>query len=384
MSIGDDVLFDQIAVLSLVTGEQRILIEGSYPRVTSSGHLVFARDGTIWAAPFDRDRLEVTGTAVRVLEDIRIFQGDARLSIAKDSSMVYQPGSVQPTDTLVWRDLDGSEATLPVPPDGYKQPRISSDGDRVVLRRGLEDFLWVYSLKRNTFTRLTEVVTYGLLWSPDSKKIAYTPMGRSAGHHLYLRNADGTGVEERLTTSARRQYPNDWSRDGREVLYVECDIVGLERCDLGRLTLMKEPSAQLILETEFNELSPELSPDGRSVAYESNRSGRYEIYVRPYPDIDSGLWKISIDGGKHPVWSPDGRTLYYSAGLAMNRHMMSVAIETKQEFVPGDPQLVFDFTQARWVQLRNHDLHPDGERFLMVRGGLRNLDTGLSGATARK
>jgi serine/threonine-protein kinase len=367
VSTNDNLPYDQIAVRSLLTGEERKLLEGSFPRATSSGHLLFVRGGSLWAVVFDARRLEVKGEATPVMSDAPISRGDLRLSIADEGSMVYLPATDTPMSSLVWVDLDGKEVTTPIPTDLYVQPRVSPDGRRVLVRRGADDFLWVYSLERGTFSRLTDVVTFGLVWSPKGEKVVYTPMEGKGIANLHWRNADGTGDEERLTTSTRYQYPADWSRDGREILYIECDVMGLQSCDLGRLRLTAEPPAELFLATEFNEVNPALSPDGRWLAYESDRSGQHEIYVQPYPNIDSGRWKISIDGGRDPIWSPEGSTLYYSAGSTLSRQMMSVAIQTESGFVAGDPQAVFNFTQAWGIGLQNHDLHPGGDRFLFVK-----------------
>jgi serine/threonine-protein kinase len=367
VSTNDNLAFDHIAVRSLVTGEERKLIEGAFPHVTGSGHLLFARGESVWALEFDAHRLEVKGADSPVLSDVWITRGMG-LSVAADGSMVYLPATTTPTASLVWvNPEDGSEVVVPASPDLYIQPRISPDGRHVLVRRGADDFLWVYSLERETFIRLTDVVTFGLVWSPDAKKIVYTPMEGKGTANLHWRNADGTGDEERLTTSARYQYPATWSRDGHEILYNECSVMGLQSCDLGRVNLTGVPRAELFLATEFNELNPALSPDGQWIAYESDREGQHEIYVQPYAAIDSGRWKISIDGGRHPIWSPDGSTLYYSAGSTMSRQMMSVDIETDSGFIAGDPQLVFEFTHAWWLPLQNHDLHPDGGRFLLVK-----------------
>jgi serine/threonine-protein kinase len=195
-------------------------------------------------------------------------------------------------------------------------------------------------------------------------------MYRDDTANLHWRNADNTGIEERVSNSTRYQYATSWSQDHREVLYSECDGMGYVTCDIGRLTLNGKPGkldTELVLETKANEYSPAHSPDGRWIAYESDRSGRFEIYVQPYPAIESGFWKISTDGGKQPLWSPDGKTLYYSAGSAMSRQMMSVDIEYEDGFKPGQPQRIFDFTHAVYLEIRNHALHPDGKRFLMVK-----------------
>lgn len=367
----------RIAVLSLESGEQRMLTEGTSPRVTSSGHLLFEREGSIWAMAFDADRLETIGTAVPVLQDVALAYGNARFSVADDGSMVYLPSTTNVLDTLVWVDLDGHETALAAPADRYiLQPRVSPDGRRVAALDGDRSAVWIHSLERNTTTRLTfdDALYDWPLWSPDGKRVIYSST-RDGPTNLYWRAADGTGEEVRLTTSPRTQVASSWSRDGQQVLYTECEA--LATCDLGRLTLADEPTAELFLATEFSEGLPALSPDGRWVAYNAGLSGNYQIYIRPYPDVDSGRWQISTTGGVAPLWSPDGRTLYYVepvAGgfvlVAGGRRMMSVPIETEGGLVAGNPKALFDLRPYRYYAGRNHALDPDGERFLIVKRGL--------------
>jgi serine/threonine-protein kinase len=362
----NDLAFDQIAILSLETGEQRFLTEGAFPMVTSNGLLVYARDDSIWAAQLDPNVPEVA-SPTPVLDDALITPFGTRLSIAGDGSMVYQPGGVRQSNTLAWIDQDGNEVQLSTTPDFYAQTRLSPDGTRLAVRtiRGDVDArLWVHSLERGTFTKLTEIDTHAVVWSPDGQHIVYTPQDGSI--NLYRINSDGTGAAERLTESPRAQYASSWSQVAGEILYSECDGV-LVACDLGRLILGDQIESELILSTPANECHAALSPDGRWVAYESDRSGRSEIYIRPYPDTDTGLLQISVDGGWQPLWSPNGKTLYYTAGSNLNRTMMSVSISVEQEFSMGEPRAHFDFTHAPYAVMRSHDLHPDGNRFLMVK-----------------
>ena len=230
--------------------------------------------------------------------------------------------------------------------------------------RRTDSNLWVLALDHNVFTKLSDDLVYSVLWHPGGKRIAYTP-ARSVSN-LYWRNADGTGPEERLTTSPRNQWASDWSRDGAALLYTECDDAYVQACDIGRVLMTEEPMAELLLATRANEQHPALSPDGQWLAYESDQSGRFEVYVRPYPNVDTGRWQISTNGGKQPVWSSDGDVLYYAAGHPAARQMQSVTVNTDSGFQSGAPTPVFDFRQEGYAELRSYDLHPDGDRFLLV------------------
>ena len=364
--------FAQVAVRSLVTGKQQILVEGSLPHVTSSGHLLFLREGTIWAMAFDADRLRVSGKAVPVLEDVYTFAGVfALFSVAADGSIVYLPSSSADSHHLVWMDLDGRETAVAAPARNYAFARISPDGGRVAVGVFDEDglALWIYSVDRGTMTRLTSadaVVTYAI-WSPDGQELAYSSESEGV-FNLYTRSADGTGVARHLAINKRNKYATSWSADGQEVLYFECDT-GEVACDLGRLTMVGEPSQELFLATEFDEGFPALSPNGRWVAYQSNASGRSGIYVRSYPDMD-GRVQISINHGVFPRWSRNGRTLYYiesrRSASGRVRQMMSVAIEETEDGIEaGVAQAVFDV--GPYNAGIGYALHPDGEHFLLAK-----------------
>ena len=287
----------RIAVLSLLDGKQRILTEGSYPQVTSSGHLLFLREGSILAMVFDADRLEVSGVAVPVLEDVATLGVFPRFSVAGDGSMVYLPKSAASSgDTLVWLDLDGHETALTAPPKSYSLPRVSPDGRHVAVTIASEDSsteaVWLYSIERGTLTPLTpkDDTSIHPIWSPN-KKIIYSSF-RDGVVNLDWRNANGTGVEERLTTSSNNQYAFSWSFDEQQVLYQECSPT-TTTCDLGRMTPPDESTAELFLATDANERYPVLSPDGHWLAYVSNFSGTDQIYVRPYPETESFREPIS-------------------------------------------------------------------------------------------
>jgi serine/threonine-protein kinase len=356
----------RIEVFSLSTGEVKSLAEGVSPQVSSSGHLLFGRDGAIWAARFDAERLELTGDPLVVLENVAFnTMFSPVFDVADDGSMVYQRAEdVSSELTLAWIDHAGRSLELDLGELVLYEPRVAPDGRRVAVRRGRRNSLWVLALDRNAFTRLSDELVLSVLWHPSGKKIAYTPW-KNVGN-LYWRNADGTGTEERLTTSPRSQWASDWSQDGMALLYTECDGVYGEACDIGQVLMAEERVAESVLATPANEQHPTLSPDGRWLAYESDQSGRFEIYVRPYPDVGAGRWQISISGGRQPVWSPEGDMLYYVAGPAMAREMLAVSVNTNDGFESGVPEYLFSFAQEGYSELRSHDLHPDGDRFVIA------------------
>ncbi len=348
------------------TGRVRELIDGSNPRVTSRGHLLFVRDHSIWAAPFDSARLELTGAAAPVLDDVRVnLNSSAVFSLADNGSIVYV-SSKPASGTLAWVDLKANQTPLPVPPATYGQPQISPDGRNAVVRIEQSDRpeLWLYSFERGSLSKLNDNVITSL-WSADGLKLIYSKF-EPGKVTLVQRNADGTGVEEILIDNERMQFPTSQSHEGDLILYHECDNY-IAACDIGQLTLSDDPTAELILQTEFSELHAALSPDSRWLAYESNQSGRVEVYVRPFPDVDSGRWQFSTEGGGQPVWSSNGKTLYYAAGPGMNRQMMAVGISSERGLNLGIPAPVFDFSSNFLGGIvRNHDLHPDDDRFLIA------------------
>ncbi|MCZ6869785.1 MAG: TIR domain-containing protein, partial [Gammaproteobacteria bacterium] len=281
----------QIAVLSMKTGEHRILRAGLTPQVTASGHLLFHSENAVWAAGFDLNRLEVTSEPVPVPLDVPA--GIARLfGVANDGTLVYWNPQAKNKRILVWVDRDGREEVLPADVENYGYARISPDGERVAVGIGPagDRDLWTYSLARGAMTRLTfdEAGNSMPEWSPDGQRIVFAanPDGAS---NLFWRAADGSGTVERLTTSARTQFPTAWSSDGQVVLFQECG--GDTQCDLATLSMQGEPRADLLLQTEFQEWHATLSPDGRWLAYGSAELGKEEVYVRPFPDVDAGRWQ---------------------------------------------------------------------------------------------
>jgi Tol biopolymer transport system component/predicted Ser/Thr protein kinase len=364
----------QVAVQSLGKGERRNLIQGgTQPRYAASGHLVYAQGGSLMAVPFDPERLEVTGTAVPVVEGVEQSQssGATQYSFSATGSLVYVSGGAQSVKSrLVWVSRNGTEQPLAAPASGYLFPRLSPDGRRVAtVISEQESQIWLYDLSRETLTRFTFEgnLNNAPVWTPDGKRIAFQS-NKEGPANLFWQLADGSGGLERLTTSEYLEAPMSWSPDGQLLAYLEINPstqreiwvlrVGDPSAGTGQVR-----KAQPFLRTRFDEVEPRFSPDGRWLAYVSNESGRFEIYVQPYPG-PGGKWQISTEGGIDPVWNPNGRELFYGSG----DKMMVVDIAAQPGFAAGKPRMLFEGRYERApVPVANYDVSPDGQRFLMLK-----------------
>jgi eukaryotic-like serine/threonine-protein kinase len=369
----------RIAVQAVETNEQRNLVQGAtQPRYTSSlgrqgGHLLYAQAGTLMAAPFDARRLQLTGAAVPVLEQVMVSTatGAAQYSISATGTLVYLAGGVGGGQSrMVWVNRNGEEQLLPAPAHNYLFPSVSPDGRRVavgIVER--ESQTWVYDTSRDTLTRLTFEGNENSnpTWTPDGQRITFRS-DRTGPINLFWQMADGSGGTEQLTTSEYGPVPSSFPADGQRLAFMEVhpstgdDIWALQFSDPA--TAGQAPQAQPFLATPYEETAPAFSPDGRWMAYMSNESGRREIYVQPYPG-PGGKWQISTDGGMEPVWNPNGRELFYRSGDTM----MAVEVTTQPSFSAGRPRVLFDAGQYLPTPLTfpNYDVSPDGQRFLMLK-----------------
>jgi eukaryotic-like serine/threonine-protein kinase len=356
----------QIAVHSVATGERRTLVQlGTQPRYALSGHLVYAQGSTLMAVPFDPQRLVVTGATVPVVEGIlqSRFTGATQYSLSSTGSLIYITAGAQAAESrMVWVNRNGAEQPVAAPARAYRIPRLSPDGQRVAVNiDDQETQVWVYDLSRNTLTRLTfgGKLNGAPVWAPDGKRIAFQS-DREGPLSLFSQRGDGSGGLERLTTSEFAPAVNSWSSDGQLLAFNELNPnTGF---DLGVLRL-SDRKVQPFLRTPFNESAPRFSPDGHWLAYISDESGRYEIYVQPYPG-PGGKWQISTDGGTEPVWNPNSREMFYRSG----RKMMAVDIATRPGFAAGKPRVLFEGEYVPTpLTFPNYDVSPDGQRFLMLK-----------------
>ncbi len=358
----------QVAVHSIANGERRNLVQlGTSPHYALSGHLLYAHAGTLMAAPFDPQRLELTGAAVPVVEGVMqsAITGAAQYGLSATGLLVYVPGSIQADQRrLVWVTRSGADQPIAAPARSYRIPRLSPDGRRVVVAIDDEGAqTWLYDLSREALTRLTlgGTVNQGPVWAPDGKRVAFQS-NREGTINLFSQLADGSGGLERLTNSDFSPAGNSWSSDGQLLAYV--DVNPTTGWDIWVLRL-SDHKAQPFLQTAFNESAPRFSPDGHWLAYISDESGHFEVYVQPYPGPGS-KWQISTDGGMEPMWNPNGRELFYRSG----RKMMAVEIATQSGFAAGKPRVLFegDYLPTP-LHFPNYDVSADGQRFLMLKPG---------------
>ena len=266
--------------------------------------------------------------------------------------------------------MTGDETPLGASPRAYRSSRISPDGTRVEVEiRDQQDDLWIWDLTGETLTRLT--LDAGLdfigVWTPDSQRVIFSST-RAGLPKLFWKAADGTGTTEPLGTNERTEgtarLPLAVAPDGSVV--VVGDGAGLN-FDLFTVSLTGEPVSENLLVTEFNEGNAALSPNGQWVAYQSDASGKIDVYVRPFPDADSARHPISTNGGTSPLWAPDGRELFYVE--SDGRLLLAVPVQTEPTFARGTATLVMDgdYRLTTSTGPRAYDIDPSGERFLVVK-----------------
>jgi serine/threonine-protein kinase len=365
----------RVALLDLETRKWRVLIEDAADaRYAPSGHLVFLRQGTLMAVPFDLGRLEITGQPVPTITNIMqalnythdYHNTDAgQFSISDSGWLVYASGGIVPDwqNTLVWVDQKGNAQPVASFKAPFFAPRLSPDGQRIAYdSRGREWQEWIYDLNRGTASRLTgEGRACWANWTPDGKRVVFA-WWRSGQPNLYWQAADGSQPMERLTTSDYWQAPGSLSPDGAIVPFREEPEPPVGHI---RLLDLRSRRATPFLNSTADEYYPEVSPDGRWLAYVSDESGRWEVYVRPFARAE-GKWLISSDGGREPLWARNGKQLFYRSRDV--RQVWVVDIRTDGGFSPSKPRLVFEKPgYEKAAPFRGWDISHDGQRFLMVK-----------------
>ena len=340
---------------------------------SSPGYLLFLREGTLMAQRFDPDRQASTGEAIAVAEQVGTA-GDldgGLFSVSDTGVLAYRSGLFAGNSRLAWYDRSGKPLST-TETGNYNSLALSPDGLRVAVERndarttGGNWNIWVHEFVRQTETELTfDPTREGTpVWSGDAHVIYRSE--RDGNSNLYQKAASGAGDEEVLLKSSDTKYPLDVSRDGRYLLYDKNDVKSGE--DLWVLPLQGERRPRLVLSTQFQETTARFSPDGRFIAYTSNSTGRNEVYVMPFsPDRkETGLWTVSKDGGTQPLWSRDGKELFFISG---DSKVMAVPVTTGPTFKAGNAVALFTANilgTGTVARLRRWDIAPDGKRFITI------------------
>ena len=305
-----------LMVLDVESGERTVIHRGGfYARYVPTGHVLYVNDGTVFALPFDIERLEATGSQFPVLEGIEAdpAHGSAQYDVALTGLLGYLPGvaDLHPF-SIVRVDAAQRSEILWQEPGVFGTPRLSPDGGRLalsVLRDGNWD-LWVYELERGVATRITFGAGYDAdpVWSPDGRWLAFAS-DRDGGMTVFRKRADGSGQAERLLDPELLPgpFPNSWSPDGR---WLAVSPTGPGGNDLWVVPADGQGEGEALMATPYSEVFATFSPDGRWIAYESDESGRREVYVGSFP-AGGGKWQVSDESGSQAVWARDGRRLYY-------------------------------------------------------------------------
>jgi dipeptidyl aminopeptidase/acylaminoacyl peptidase len=355
----------EIMVLSLKSGETKKLFPGSKAQYLSTGHIIYLLPdkNNLFAVPFDPDNLEVKGDAFPIHEGVRQY------AVSRLGTFAYIPGTADAAtvrQTMVWVNREGKEEPLSAPPNEYSFFRISPDGKRVALTVGAKpkEKIWIFDIDRGGMTCLTpdeDTDNSTPLWTPDGKRIVYSSShGNLYLSEVYWRAADGTGEVEKLASAPGRGL-QPFSLFGKNLVLWELTF-DPPQADIGIVSLEADHIRKPLLSEKYNEFAPRISPDGRWMAYTSNESGQAEVYVRPFPDVNKSRENISTSGGDSPLWSPDGRELFYRSGDSV----MAVRVKTEPTFQAEKPTVLFRRTYFG-QPLTLWDIHPDGKRFLMLK-----------------
>ncbi|MDH3629432.1 MAG: hypothetical protein OES25_17500, partial [Acidobacteriota bacterium] len=371
--------FDEatVEILDVASKERKVLQRGgSNPAYVPTGHLVYVHEATMFAVAFDPESRQVSGSAAPVLEGISFNagHGGARYHFSPAGHLLFSGGGARERDvTLSWLGSDGARTPALVESRGYRQFSISPDGTKLavdVFDESSQTDIWIYDFTRDTLTRLTfaEAASGDSRWSPDGARI-YFSSDRDGVANVYSKRADGTGEIVRLNESDIPHYVHDVGADSKTLLVTRLDPD--TGWDIVALDADGDHESTDFLVTPQNESFPQMSPDGRWVAYSSNESGESQVYVRPYP-AGPGKWQISTDGSiGFPRWSTDGRELYYRRGDDL---LVADVSGSGPSFVARKPRVVFEDLLGgnRWIS--TWSLHPDGQRVLVTDRGESETD----------
>ena len=364
-----------IAAVSLESGERKVVLEGATtPQYLDSGHLLAFRPALndVVVVPFDKASASLRGEPRTIISQVGgITRGSGQYAVSENGTLIYNSPSASGAQFFVGEvvlvNRAGDIEEIDENPTSWSQPRFSADGKRLLLRRirtpNCE--LWTRDLERGTTTRITfEHDTHDPLWDAKGDQVLYAG-DQGARRSIFRAPADGSGSAVLMIDTQVSVHPASWTADGRRLaLGASSQKTG---DDVWVLDLDVGPDPFHFLATRFGERHPSFSPDGRWIAYTSDESGHWEVFVRPYPG-PGGRTQISTDGGTEPLWSPDGSELFFRA----NGNLLAVAVsDAGGSLSISAPSILFEDPFERSTganpDQRHYDISPDGTRFAMIR-----------------
>jgi serine/threonine-protein kinase len=368
---------NNIEVVTLADHRRKTLqrggIFGRYlPGPNGSGHLIYVNNGTLFAVSFDLDKLEMLGTSSPILEGVNYSAraGWAQFDFSRNGTLVYRSGGASGDNllTVQWLDAGGKMQPLLAKPGIYGRPSISPDGQRLALEvtDGPSEDIWVYDWRRDTMTRLTFTGSASApVWTPDGRFIAF----QIAERGMFATRSDGAGKPESLTQNIYQQYPQSFTPDGTRLALQDRErpedpfhlrVVSVESDS----SMLRAGKPEVLLQAQSDERTPVFSPDGHWLAYGSNESGTFQIYVRAFPD-KGGKWQVSNGGGAYPMWSRTGKELFFET--PENQMMVADYAVRGDSFAADKPRLWSEKKLAGIINVsRNVDLAPDGKRVIAL------------------
>jgi Tol biopolymer transport system component len=350
----------------------RLLQAHSSMAYASPGYLLFVRESTVMAQVFDADTLQLKGDAFPVAEHTvrNSISGRAMFSVSENGILVFRAGGPMTNNQLVWFDRSGKQLSVLTPAGVYNAPALSPDGKKVAVSRldlqtGTPPDIWLIDLERGTQIRLTTDPAIDLWpsWSPNGDHVIFVST-RNGVTSIYQKPSNGASPEEPLVSSAELKYNPQWAPDGQSIIYSQLNPKTI--LDLYLLSLSGEKKSTSWLQTNFIEMQPRFSPNGRWISYISNETGHFEVYVDSFPATGAKV-AISIGGGSQPQWRADGRELYY---YAPDRKLMAVEVNGDgPTFKVGEARPLFEIRVSSIDQSfpgnGYYTVTHDGKRFLV-------------------